>query len=90
MNRSGQARMKKEVVIPRLGSSDESDEVKVLRWLKQKGDRVKAGEPLLEVETDKVNVEIEAPDSGLLSEVLAKEGEVVSFNSVVAIIEERN
>jgi len=82
--------MKKEVVIPRLGSSDESDEVKVLRWLKQKGDRVKAGEPLLEVETDKVNVEIEAPDSGLLSEVLAKEGEVVSFNSVVAIIEERN
>src|SRR3989442_898109 len=80
MNRSGQARMKKEVVIPRLGSSDESDEVKVLRWLKQKGDRVKAGEPLLEVETDKVNVEIEAPDSGLLSEVLAKEGEVVSFN----------
>ncbi|TMA10909.1 MAG: biotin attachment protein [Deltaproteobacteria bacterium] len=90
MNRSGQARMKKEVVVPRLGSSDESDEVKVLRWLKQKGDRVKAGEPLLEVETDKVNVEIEAPDSGLLSEVLAKEGEVVSFNSVVAIIEERN
>ena len=90
MNRSGQARLKKEVVIPRLGSSDESDEVKVLRWLKQKGDRVKAGEPLLEVETDKVNVEIEAPDSGLLSEVLAKEGEVVSFNSVVAIIEERN
>ncbi len=82
--------MKKEVVIPRLGSSDESDEVKILRWLRQQGDRVKAGEPLLEVETDKVNVEIESPDSGLLSEVLAKEGEVVSFNSVVAIIEERN
>ena len=82
--------MKKEVLIPRLGSSDESDEVKILRWLKQKGDRVKAGEPLLEVETDKVNVEIDSPDSGLLSEVLAKEGQVVTFNSVVAIIEERN
>jgi pyruvate/2-oxoglutarate dehydrogenase complex dihydrolipoamide acyltransferase (E2) component len=82
--------MKKKVVIPRLGSSDESDEVKVLRWLKQKGDRVKTGEPLLEVETDKVNVEIESPDSGLLNEVLAKEGEVVRFNSVVAIIEEEN
>lgn len=79
--------MKKEVVIPRLGSSDESDEVKVLRWVKQVGDVVQRGEPLLEVETDKVNVEIEAPDSGLLSEVLAKEGEVVSFNSVVAVIE---
>lgn len=79
--------MKKEVVIPRLGSSDESDEVKVLRWLKRKGEPVQRGEPLLEVETDKVNVEIEAPDSGLLSEVRAKEGEMVTFNSVVAVIE---
>ncbi|MEK7341609.1 MAG: biotin/lipoyl-containing protein [Candidatus Binatota bacterium] len=79
--------MKREVVIPRLGSSDESDEVKVLRWHKQKGETVQKGEPLLEVETDKVNVEIEAPDTGLLSEVRVKEGEVVSFNSVVAVIE---
>ena len=79
--------MKREVVIPRLGSSDESDEVKILRWLKQEGESVKKGEPLLEVETDKVNVEIEAPDSGRLSEVRAREGEVVSFSSVVAIIE---
>ncbi|MBI2985986.1 MAG: hypothetical protein HYY45_04380 [Deltaproteobacteria bacterium] len=79
--------MKKEVVIPRLGSSDESDEVKVLRWLKQKGEAVQKGEPLLEVETDKVNVEIEAPDTGLVSEVRVREGEVVTFNSVVAVIE---
>ena len=79
--------MKREVVIPRLGSSDESDEVKVLRWYRQKGENVQKGEPLLEVETDKVNVEIEAPDTGLLSEVRVKEGEVVSFNSVVAVIE---
>lgn len=79
--------MRSEVVIPRLGSSDESDEVKVLRWLKRKGETVQRGEPLLEVETDKVNVEIEAPDGGLLSEVRAKEGEVVTFNSVVAVIE---
>ena len=41
--------MKKDVVIPRLGSSDESDEVKVIRWLKRKGETVKKGEPLLEV-----------------------------------------
>ena len=82
--------MRKEVVIPRLGSSDESDEVKILRWLKRTGEKVKEGEPLLEVETDKVNVEIDSPDSGLLSEVLAKEGQVVSFNSVVAIIEGKN
>jgi len=81
------SRMKIEVVIPRLGSSDESDEVKILRWLKKKGEMVKKGEPLLEVETDKVNVEIEAPDSGCLREIRAKEGQVARFNSVVAIIE---
>ena len=79
--------MKKDVVIPRLGSSDESDEVKVIRWLKRKGETVKKGEPLLEVETDKVNVEIEAADSGVLSEVRAQEGQAVRFNSVIAIIE---
>ncbi len=79
--------MKKEVVIPRLGSSDESDEVKILRWIKKKGEPVQKGDSLLEVETDKVNVEIEAPDSGLLSEIRVNEGDVVSFNSVVAIIE---
>ncbi|MFQ5916561.1 MAG: lipoyl domain-containing protein [Candidatus Binatia bacterium] len=82
--------MKREVVIPRLGSSDESDEVKVLRWIRQVGASVQKGEALLEVETDKVNVEIEAPDAGLLSEIRAKEGEVVSFNSVVAIIEKND
>ena len=79
--------MRNEVVIPRLGSSDESDGVKILRWLKGEGEIVRKGEPLLEVETDKVNVEIEAPDSGLLTEVRANEGQVVRFNSVVAIIE---
>lgn len=78
--------MKREVVVPRLGSSDESDEVKVLRWIKHVGQEVQKGESLLEVETDKVNVEIEAPASGLLSEVLIKEGQVIKFNTVVAII----
>jgi 2-oxoglutarate dehydrogenase E2 component (dihydrolipoamide succinyltransferase) len=82
--------VRREVVIPRLGSSDESDEVKVLRWLRQVGASVQKGESLLEVETDKVNVEIESPDSGRLSEVFAKEGDVVIFNSVVAIIEKND
>ena len=54
--------MTKEVTVPRLGSSDDSDEVRILRWLKSPGAEVKKGEGLLEVETDKVNVEIEAPD----------------------------
>lgn len=82
--------MRSEVVIPRLGSSDESDQVKVIRWLKQPGARVKKGEGLLEVETDKVNVEIESPDDGLLQEVKAQEGDVVGFNSVVAVVERKD
>jgi 2-oxoglutarate dehydrogenase E2 component (dihydrolipoamide succinyltransferase) len=79
--------MKKEVIIPRLGSSDESDEVKILRWLKDPGAQVKKGEGLLEVETDKVNVEIEAPDDGLLQEIKAQAGDSVKFSAVVAVIE---
>ncbi len=82
--------MKKEVIIPRLGSSDESDEVKILRWIKQVGQEVRKGESLLEVETDKVNVEIEAPESGLLSQVLADEGQAVKFNTIVAVIVEKD
>lgn len=78
--------MKKEVVIPRLGTSDDSDEVKILRWIKQVGEEVQKGDPLVEVETDKVVVEVEAPDSGVLSEVHAQEGEIVKFNSPVAML----
>jgi len=78
--------MKKDVVIPRLGSSDESDEVRVLRWIKNQGDKVRKGEALLEVETDKVNVEIEAPDNGELLEISAREGDFIKFGAVVAVI----
>jgi len=79
--------MQKEVIIPRLGSSDESDEVRILRWLKEPGAQVKKGEGLLEVETDKVNVEIEAPDDGLLKAIKSQAGDTVKFNAVVALIE---
>ncbi|HEY7219846.1 MAG TPA: lipoyl domain-containing protein [Candidatus Binatia bacterium] len=58
--------MTREVIIPRLGSSEESDEVRILQWLKAIGEKVQKGEALLEVESDKVNVEIEAPDDGVL------------------------
>ncbi len=79
--------MKKDVVIPRLGSSDESDEVRVLRWIKNQDDKVRKGEALLEVETDKVNVEIEAPDNGELLEISAREGDFIKFGAVVAVID---
>lgn len=79
--------MKKSVTIPRLGSSDESDEVRILRWLKADGAKVQKGEALLEVETDKVNVEIESPDDGQLEEISAQEGDFVKFGAVVAVID---
>jgi pyruvate/2-oxoglutarate dehydrogenase complex dihydrolipoamide acyltransferase (E2) component len=79
--------MRQPLIIPRLGSSDESDEVTILRWLKPPGARVRKGEPLLEVETDKVTVEIEAPDDGVLGELKAQPGDTVKFNSVVAVID---
>lgn len=80
--------MPKEVIVPRLGSSDESDEVRVLRWLKPQGAQVRKGEALLEVETDKVNVEIESPGDGRLSEINAREGDFVKFGAVVAVIDQ--
>ena len=79
--------MSRDVIIPRLGSSDESDEVRVLRWLKKQGDQVYKGEAIVEVETDKVNVEVEAPEDGLLSHIYTQEGEYVKFGSVVAAID---
>jgi len=53
----------------------------------RRGAEVKKGEGLLEVETDKVNLEIEAPDDGALKEIKAREGDFVKFSAVVALIE---
>lgn len=80
--------MARDIIIPRLGSSDESDEVRILRWLKKQGDKVHKGEAIVEVETDKVNVEVEAPEDGLLSHIYAEEGEFIKFGAVVAAIDE--
>ncbi|MEO6164316.1 MAG: biotin/lipoyl-containing protein [Candidatus Binatia bacterium] len=79
--------MKTDVIVPRLGSSDDSDEVRILRWIKTPGAAVKKGEALLEVETDKVNVEIEAPADGTLGELSAQEGDFVKFGAAVAAID---
>ena len=73
-----------DVELPRL--ADTLVEGTVSRWLKQPGERVRKGEPLVEVETDKVNSELEAPADGVLSEVLAAEGETVPVGRVIARI----
>jgi len=79
--------MKSEVIVPRLGSSDESDEVEIVHWAKKVGDQIRKGEPLVEVETDKVTVEIEAPGSGTLKAIFIQEGERTRSGAVVGLIE---
>ena len=76
--------MAEEVKMPQMGES--IAEGTIVRWLKQVGDTVKRDEPLFEISTDKVDAEIPSPAAGVLSEILAKEGETVAVNSVVAVI----
>jgi len=72
------------VIMPALELAQETG--KVVRWLRAPGDAVKKGEPLVEIETDKVTVEIESPASGTLYDVAAKEGEVVPVGQTIALI----
>jgi pyruvate dehydrogenase E2 component (dihydrolipoamide acetyltransferase) len=74
--------MPAEVIMPALGMAQETG--KVVRWLHAEGDAVEKGEALLEVETDKVTVEIEAPDAGTLAGVAAVEGAEVPVGTVIA------
>ena len=70
-----------EIQVPQLGES--ISEATVARWMKAPGDTVEADEPLVELETDKVTVEVPAPRSGVLEEILAGEGEEVEVGAVL-------
>ena len=76
--------MPADVIMPALGMAQETG--KVVRWLKQDGEPVTKGEPLLEVETDKVTVEIEAPADGTLAGVSAPDGADVPVGTVIAVV----
>jgi len=78
--------MATEVKVPTLGES--VTEATVGQWLKKPGDAVKADEPIASLETDKVAVEVPAPVSGVLGELLAKEGDTVNVGAVIATVEE--
>ena len=73
-----------DVVMPQMGES--VAEGTIVRWMKKVGDKVDRDEPLFEISTDKVDAEIPSPAAGVLSEILAQEGETVAVNSVVAVI----
>lgn len=76
--------MPAEVIMPALGMAQETG--KVLRWLKLDGADVVKGEPLLEVETDKVTVEIESPSDGTLAGISAADGVEVQVGTVIAFV----
>jgi pyruvate dehydrogenase E2 component (dihydrolipoamide acetyltransferase) len=73
-----------DVVMPQMGES--IFEGTITRWLKKAGDPVQRDEPLFEISTDKVDAEIPAPVSGILTEIKVSEGATVQINTVVAVI----
>jgi pyruvate/2-oxoglutarate dehydrogenase complex dihydrolipoamide acyltransferase (E2) component len=72
--------------LPRL--ADALVESTVSRWLKKAGDRVEKGEPLVEIETDKVNAELESPVDGVLLEIVVPEGQTAAVGAVIARLSE--
>jgi pyruvate dehydrogenase E2 component (dihydrolipoamide acetyltransferase) len=76
--------MAREVIMPKFGFTQEAAEI--IRWLKKEGDTVEAGEPIAEVTTDKINMEVEAPASGILADFRYKEGDVVPVTEVICTI----
>ena len=68
--------------------SGEQEYSTIQSWLKRIGDRVEAGEALVEVDTDKATEEVAAPVTGTIADILAEEGDEVKADSVLAIIDE--
>lgn len=76
-----------EVVLPKWGVT--MQEGTLARWTVAEGDAVREGDPIAEIVTDKVDAELEAPATGVITRLCVVVGEVVSVGAVVAIIEER-
>ena len=78
--------MSEKIIVPTLGES--VTEATVSKWLKSQGEEVSADEPLVELETDKVNVEVPAPSNGILGSITVKEGETVNVGSLLGTVNE--
>ena len=76
--------MSEKIIVPTLGES--VTEATVSKWLKSKGENVSVDEPLVELETDKVNVEVPAPSNGVLESISVNEGETVNVGALLGII----
>ncbi|TVR41144.1 MAG: 2-oxo acid dehydrogenase subunit E2 [Cryomorphaceae bacterium] len=73
-----------EILLPKMGES--VAEATVIKWLKSEGEMVEADEPIIEIATDKVDSEVPAPGSGILSKQLCQEGDVVQVGAVIAML----
>ena len=76
--------MNEKIIVPVLGES--ITEATVAKWLKSEGDTVEADEPIVELETDKVNLEVPSPVDGVLSEINTKDGSVVEVGALLGIV----
>ena len=76
--------MSEKIVVPVLGES--ITEATVAKWLKKEGDQVESDEPIVELETDKVNLEVPSPIDGVLSEIVSKDGSVVEVGALLGSI----
>src|SRR5882672_3254122 len=75
-----------DIRVPTLGES--VTEATIGKWFKQPGDPVAVDEPLVELETDKVTIEVPAPAAGVLGEIAAKDGETVAVGALLGQINE--
>jgi 2-oxoglutarate dehydrogenase E2 component (dihydrolipoamide succinyltransferase) len=78
--------MASNIVVPEVGES--IVDARVAKWLRKEGDAVAAGEPLVELETDKIDVEVSAPHAGVLSRIDRQDGEDVKVGEVLGILDE--
>ena len=80
--------MSEKIIVPTLGES--IAEATVSKWLKNEGDTVNADEPIVELETDKVNLEVPSPVSGVLNKINSKNGSVVEVGSILGSVSEKS
>ena len=78
--------MSNQIIVPSLGES--VTEATVSKWLKQVGEKVDSDEPLVELETDKVNVEVPSPLAGTLTSIKVKEGDTVEVGALLGEVNE--
>ena len=78
--------MSEKIIVPVLGES--ITEATVARWLKNVGEPVEADQPIVELETDKVNLEVPSPVKGVLTEINSKDGSVVEVGALLGLVSE--